>query len=128
MGSSLNVLILPFGRFDQWPIQLEASLFGKPRNSPFRFENAWLTHSNFLTNIEKWWKEELPLQGTKMFLLHSRLKHIKGRIKVWNKKEFGNVFKAKEDVGNKLKEIKQIFITEGYIDGRKEMVESLQHD
>lgn len=53
MGSSLNALILPFGGSDHWPIQLEASLFGKPRNSPFRFENAWLTHSDFLTNIEK---------------------------------------------------------------------------
>ena len=53
MGSSLNALILPFGGSNHWPIQLEASLFGKPKNSPFRFENAWLTHSNFLTNIEK---------------------------------------------------------------------------
>lgn len=54
MGSNITALILPFGGSDHWPIQLEASLFGKPRNSPFRFENAWLTHSDFLTNIEKW--------------------------------------------------------------------------
>eukprot|EP00253_Pinus_taeda_P022907 PITA_22907 len=54
MGSSLTVFILPFGGLDHWPIQLEASLCGKPRNISFRFENAWLTHSYFLTNIEKW--------------------------------------------------------------------------
>ena len=105
---------------------MEASLFGKPRNTPFRFENAWLTHLYFLINIEKWWKEELHLQGTKMFLLHYRLKHIKGRCKEWNKKEFGNVFKAKGEVEKKLKEINQVLITEGHIDERKEMVESLQ--
>jgi len=85
MGSSLTTLILPFGGSNHWHIQLEASLFSKPRNNPFMFENAWLTHSDFLTKIEKWWKEELHLQGTKMFLLHCRLKHIKDRLKERNK-------------------------------------------
>jgi len=99
-GGNITALILPFGGLYHWPIQLEASLFGKPTNTPFRFENAWLTRSDFLTNIEEWWKEELHLQGTKMFLLHSRLKHIKSRLKEWNKKEFGNIFKAKEDKRN----------------------------
>eukprot|EP00253_Pinus_taeda_P007097 PITA_07097 len=125
-GRNIIALILPFGGSDHWPIQLEASLFGKPRNTPFRFENTWLTHSDFLTNIEEWWKEELHLQGTKMFLLHSRLKHIKGRLKEWNKKEFGNIFKAKKDVVKKVKEINQILITKGYTEERKEMAESLQ--
>lgn len=114
MGGNITTLILPFGGSDHWSIQLEASLFGKPRSTPFRFENTWLTHSDFLTNIEEWWKEELHLQGTKIFLLHSRFKHIKGRLKEWNKKEFGNIFKAKEDVEKKLKEINQILIIEGY--------------
>eukprot|EP00253_Pinus_taeda_P008470 PITA_08470 len=63
-----------------------------------------------------------------MFLLHCRLKHIKGRLKEWNKKEFGNIFKAKGEVEKKLKEINQILITEGYTDERKEMVESLQQE
>lgn len=97
-----------FGGSDHWPIQLEASLFGKPRNSPFRFEKAWLAHVDFLT---KWWKEELHLQGTKMFLLHCRLKHIKGCLKEWNKKGFCNIFKAKGYVEKKLKEINHILIT-----------------
>ena len=111
MGSGLTAFILPFGGLDHWSIQLEASLISKPSNSPFRFENVWLTHSDFLTNIEKWWKEELHLQGTKMFLLHCSLKHIKGRLKEWNKKEFGNIFKTKGDVEKKLKEINHILIT-----------------
>eukprot|EP00253_Pinus_taeda_P024373 PITA_24373 len=127
-GSNITALILPFGGLDYWPIQLEASLFGKPRNTLFRFENAWLTHSNFLTNIEQWWKEDLHLQGTKVFPLHCKLKHIKGRLKEWNKKEFGKIFKAKGEVEKKLKEINKILITEGYTDERKEMAESLQQE
>ena len=63
-----------------------------------------------------------------MFLLHSRLKHIKGRLKEWNKKEFGNLFKVKGDVEKKLKEINQILITEGYTNERKEMAKSLQQE
>ena len=128
MGSGLTAFILPFGGSDHWPLQLEASLIGKPRNSPFRFENVWLMHSDFLTNVEKWWKEELHLQGTKMFLLHHKLKHIKGRLKEWNKNEFGNIFKAKGEVEKKLKEISQILIIEGYTEERKEIAASLQHE
>jgi len=103
-GSNITTLILCFGGSNHWPIQLEASIFVKPRNTSFRFENVWLTHSEILINIEKWWKEELHLQGTKMFVLHCRLKHIKGRLKEWKKKEFGNIFKAKREVEKKLKE------------------------
>lgn len=127
-GSNITAFILPFGGSDHWPVQLEASLFGKPRNTPFRFENAWLTHSDFLTNIKKWCKEELHLQGTNMFLLHYRLKHIKGKLKEWSKKEFGNIFKAKGDVEKKLKEINHILMIEGYTDERKEMETSLQQE
>lgn len=63
-----------------------------------------------------------------MFLLHCRLKHIKGGLKECNKKEFGNIFKAKGDVEKKLMEINQILITKGYTNERKEMAESLQQE
>jgi hypothetical protein len=35
--------------------------------------------------------------GTRMFLLHKRLKHIKLRLKEWNKNEFGNIFEGKKN-------------------------------
>eukprot|EP00253_Pinus_taeda_P008575 PITA_08575 len=63
-----------------------------------------------------------------MFLLHCRLKHIKRRLKEWNKKEFGNIFKDKGDVKKKLKEINKMLITEGYTDEKKAMAESLQQE
>ena len=61
---------MPFGGSDHWPIQLIVPFIGTPRNRPFRFENIWLTHPNFINNTEKWWKKDLHVQGTKMFLLH----------------------------------------------------------
>eukprot|EP00253_Pinus_taeda_P033434 PITA_33434 len=107
-GNDLSAMILPFGGLDHWPIQLEVPFIGTPRNRPFRFENIWLTHPDFIGNIEKWWRKYLHVQGTKMSLLYHRLKHIKLRLKNWNKNEFGNIFKAKKVVERKLQEINQI--------------------
>ena len=61
----------------------------------------------------------MPVQGTDMFLLQQRLKHIKLRLKEWNKKDFGNIFKAKREVEKKLQGINQILITYGFIEERK---------
>jgi len=38
-----------------------------------------------------------------MFLLQKRLKHVKPRLKEWNKKEYGNNFEAKKSVEGKCK-------------------------
>eukprot|EP00253_Pinus_taeda_P009910 PITA_09910 len=40
-----------------------------------------------------------------MFLLHKRLKHIKLRLKEWNKSEFGNIFEAKKSDEDKISTI-----------------------
>jgi len=58
--------------------------------------------------------EDIHTQGTKMFVLHQRLKNIKLRLKEWNRKEFGNIFEAKREVERKLQETNQILITEGF--------------
>jgi len=127
-GHTMAAWILPFGGLDHWPIQLEASFIGTPRNKPFRFENAWLTHPNFITNIRSWWVEDMPTQGMKMFLLHQRLKHIKHRLKELNRNEFGKIFEGKREVERKLQEINQILIKEGFTEERKIQVDSLQQE
>lgn len=50
-------------------------------------------------------------------MLQQKLKHIKSRLKAWNKKEFGDIFKAKRETEQKLQEINQINITEGFTEG-----------
>lgn len=81
LNSEITARVLPFGGSDHWLIQLEINGIDSPRNRPFRFENIWLSHPDFIRNIEKWWVEDLQIQGSKMFLLHKRLKHIKFRLK-----------------------------------------------
>ena len=53
-GLNLTTSILPFGGSDHWPVQLEIKGIGIPNNRPFRFEDIWLTHPDFISNIEKW--------------------------------------------------------------------------
>eukprot|EP00253_Pinus_taeda_P017284 PITA_17284 len=119
--------ILPFGGSDHWYVQLEATFMGTPRNIPFRFENVWLSHPDFTNNIDKWWVY-MPVQGTKMFRVSQRLKHIKSRLKDWNKKEFGNIFKAKREVEENLQEINEIIIPEGFTEEQKIQDDSLQNE
>ena len=49
-----------------------------------------------------------------MFRLQKRLKHIKLRLKEWNKKEYGNIFEEKESVEGKMQELNQTLIMEGF--------------
>eukprot|EP00253_Pinus_taeda_P003950 PITA_03950 len=124
----MEARILPFGGFDHWPIQLEIRGIGTPKNRPFRFENIWLTHPNFTSNISSWWSEDLHIQGTSMFLLHKKLKHIKLRLKYWNKKEFGNFFEGKKAVENKLQILNQSLIKDGFDKVSNDRATKLQHE
>jgi len=94
----ITAKVLPFGGYDHWPIQLELKGFGSPKNRPFRFENIFLSHPDFINNIETWWVEDLQIQGMNMFILHKRLQRIKFRLKEWNKEVFGNNFVEKKAV------------------------------
>lgn len=54
---AITVPIFPFGGSDHWPVQIEATIMGTPRNRPFRFKNVWLLHPKLTSNINKWWKD-----------------------------------------------------------------------
>lgn len=49
-----------------------------------------------------------------MFLLHKRLKHIKLKLKEWNKKDFDNIFVNKKSVEIKIQELSQAMIRDGF--------------
>jgi len=44
-----------------------------------------------------------------MFLLHKRLKHIKFKLKDWNKNEYGNIFDEKNQLKVKYKNLTKSF-------------------
>lgn len=103
--------ILPSGGSDHWPISLMAAIQGTPKNKPFRFEKFWLSHTDFIQLIEKWWNEPVGIRGTKMYRLQRKLRYIKDKIKIWNKTVFGNIFKEKANLEEQLEEIPKGWIT-----------------
>eukprot|EP00253_Pinus_taeda_P002158 PITA_02158 len=97
LNKEMIARILPFGGSDHFPVQLEVQGIGTPENRPFRFENILLTHPDFISNITNWWTKDFHIHSTSMFQLHKILKHIKLRLKDWDKNEFGNIFAAKKE-------------------------------
>jgi exonuclease III len=51
-GLTLDCNILPWGRSDHWPVQMEAGFQTTPKNRPFRFEKFWIEHPNFKERIK----------------------------------------------------------------------------
>jgi hypothetical protein len=91
-------------------VQLEAGFQTTPKNRPFRFEKFWIEHPTFKERIKQWWSEEQPEQGTRMFKLYKKLKHIKYRLKEWNKDTFGNINQEKNNIEEKMKKLQETCI------------------
>jgi hypothetical protein len=118
-GIDMEGNILPWGGLDHWPVLLEANFQGTPKNRPFHFECFWIEHPTFKENINLWWKEDIQVQGTKMYRFQVRLKHIKKKLKQWNQEVFGNIDQAKKYLEEKMGRIQEICIQEGYNEERK---------
>ena len=58
--------------------------------SPFRFQLMWLKHEGFKEILKGWW-QNLVFHGSCSFILASKLKTLKGILKVWNREVFGRV-------------------------------------
>eukprot|EP00253_Pinus_taeda_P030070 PITA_30070 len=52
IDKEMTARVLPFRGLD--PVQLEVQGIGTPRNKPFRFENIWFSHPDFISNIATW--------------------------------------------------------------------------
>jgi hypothetical protein len=118
-GLTLDCNILPWGGSDHWPVQLEANFQTTPKNRPFRFEKFWIDHPTFKENINQWWREELPDQGTRMFKLYKKLKYIKQKLKEWNREVFGNINQGKKSIEDRMRKLQEQCIEEGYTEDRK---------
>jgi len=71
-------LLRPFS--DHFPICLGAVDAARGK-APFRFKNMWPEHEGFSDLISEWWGE-LQVQGFASFVVASKLKHLKEKLKV----------------------------------------------
>uniref|UniRef100_A0A2N9I5R6 Reverse transcriptase domain-containing protein n=1 Tax=Fagus sylvatica TaxID=28930 RepID=A0A2N9I5R6_FAGSY len=56
----------------------------------FKFENMWLQAPDFVDKVKEWWSG-YSYSGTPSFVLAQKLKALKGDLKEWNKRVFGDV-------------------------------------
>ena len=67
------------------------------------FEKMWTSHPDLFDKVKSWW--EIDVEGTTMFRVTRKLSNVKRKIKVWNKSDFGHIFKEKEDLSIKLSSV-----------------------
>ncbi|RVW42681.1 LINE-1 reverse transcriptase-like [Vitis vinifera] len=80
---------LPRPTSDHFPILLMGG--GLRRGpSPFRFENMWLKVDGFKDLLRGWWQGS-EVRGRASFRLATKMKELKQKIKVWNRKVFGRL-------------------------------------
>ncbi|XP_031282090.1 uncharacterized protein LOC116140622 [Pistacia vera] len=80
---------LPPSISDHSPCIVECGVMSSFRKIPFRFFNFWAHHESFVSIVRKAWEEEV--RGTPMYQLVTKLKRVKAALKVFNKREFGNI-------------------------------------
>lgn len=66
--------------------------------------------------MEEWWKQSIAQGRGKMYTLQLKLKELKGKIKKWNKEEFGNIMEEKQKLEGEMETLQQKIIEEGRTD------------
>ena len=68
---------------------------------PFRFEIMWLKFDGFKDLLKGWW-QSLHFYGSFSFVLVSKVKALKGILRVWNKEAFGRVEVQKKEALSRI--------------------------
>ena len=91
---------LPRPVSDHCPVMLDSDGI-KSGSSSFRFENMWLKFEGFKDLLRGWW-QSLQFSGSYSFVLASKLKALKGILKVWNKEVFDRVEIGKKEALSRI--------------------------
>eukprot|EP00253_Pinus_taeda_P006105 PITA_06105 len=113
LGGDFIAAIIPQGGSDHWPILLHWSRPSNCSNIPFRFEAFWLLDTKFREVVNQAWKSFNPPAGAKMYQFQQKLKHLKQKLKIWNRTHFGNIQESKKKLEQQMKALQQTFILEG---------------
>jgi hypothetical protein len=98
---------------NHWPIFLNIDVKVSPSNDLLDLKNFWLSHPDFLGNIQKWWDNAKISNGSLMYCFQQCLKNLKLQLKLWNKSVFGNIFQAQQQLESKMENLQQQIILNG---------------
>jgi hypothetical protein len=95
--------LLPRVGSDHSPISLVLAPLVVKRAFLFRFEKMWLSHPALPRLVSSWW--DIQVSGTAMFRMIKKLQNVKDNIRIWNKEDFGHIFKEKNQAMSILSKI-----------------------
>jgi hypothetical protein len=100
---NLSVSTLTKHNSDHYPLLLDFKLSSISFASQFKFLRMWTLHPDCDTIVKDCWKSEVV--GCPMYILNKKLKHLKEKLKSWNKESFGNVHDYVSSAEAKLQQI-----------------------
>ncbi|XP_026428985.1 uncharacterized protein LOC113324926 [Papaver somniferum] len=83
---------------DHAPIMLEAFPKTKSVNRPYRYMKCWQEHKSYSSLIEN----SLEKSRNSNYDISDIVKRKGSELKIWNRKEFGNIFKNISDILNEI--------------------------
>ncbi|XP_059066442.1 uncharacterized protein LOC131857750 [Cryptomeria japonica] len=86
---------------------------GLRRRFSFRFKKMWLSHPNISNSVKDWWN--VQVDGFAMFQVAKKLRHVKERVKKWNREVSGDIFVQKSAIQEELVLIQDKVKHEGYV-------------
>jgi hypothetical protein len=84
----------------------------------------WSLHENCKDLIDASWRENVV--GCPMYILNTKLKRLKDKLKIWNKEIFGNVHEYVKDAEQKLQVIQAQIQNDGITDDLMDLEKSAQ--
>ncbi|XP_015169579.1 uncharacterized protein, partial [Solanum tuberosum] len=98
--------LLPRVCSDHAPIALKSGRWSHTK-SYFKFEGWWLETEGFYERIKDWWTS-FEFEGRPDFILASKLKAMKTKLKDWSVSTYGNLEKRKKEMLNRVHEFDNI--------------------
>ncbi|PNX69950.1 hypothetical protein L195_g057000, partial [Trifolium pratense] len=84
----------------------------------------WSTHETCKVVIANSWN--VPVVGCPMYILNTKLKRLKEKLKVWNKESFGNIHDHVKVAENQLHDIQLQIQSNGHSDHMMQLEKEAQ--
>jgi hypothetical protein len=111
---SIAVSSLTKIKSDHFPILLDFQTSNVTQSSQFRFMKMWLLHDDCNQIVSDIWNTQV--NGCPMYILLSKLKLLKQKLKDWNHNVFGNVHAIVKTAENNLAAIQDVIDDQGLTD------------
>jgi hypothetical protein len=109
-----SVSTLTRHKSDHFPLLLEFHLNNIVAATNFKFMRMWTIHPECRQVVLDWWNTLIV--GCHMFILCTKLKLLKSKLKTWNKSCFGNVHELVSSAELKLQQVQEQIQANGHTD------------